>query len=62
MLFRSEALAAREAFISAATTLVMPVVSIDGHPIANGAPGSVALDLRRAYHEATERRPLARPL
>ena len=45
-----------------AATGAVPVVTIDGHPIANGAPGSVALDLRRAYHEATERRPLARPL
>lgn len=55
----AEAQAAREAFISAATTLVMPVVSIDGRPVANGAPGTVARELRRAYHDSTERLPLA---
>ncbi len=34
-----EAKAAREAFITSATNIVMPVVSIDGQPIGNGAPG-----------------------
>jgi D-alanine transaminase len=37
-----EAYDAREAFITAATTVVMPVVDIDGRAIANGHPGSVA--------------------
>lgn len=53
-----EAKSAREAFISAATTLVMPVVSIDGEPVANGAPGSIALDLRRAFHDSVETTPV----
>jgi D-alanine transaminase len=50
-----EALAAREAFFTAATAIVMPVVEIDGRPIANGAPGTIATELRRRFHEfATE--------
>lgn len=50
-----EALSAREAFITAATTLVMPVVAIDGHPVANGHPGSVALSLREAFFDVAEK-------
>ena len=45
----SEALGAHEAFISSATSFVMPVVELDGKAIANGRPGSVAGDLRRLY-------------
>ncbi len=47
----AEALDAREAFISGATTLVMPVVAIDGRKIGSGAPGPVALGLRAAFHD-----------
>jgi D-alanine transaminase len=50
----AEAKAAREAFITAASTLVMPVVRIDETAIANGHPGSVATELRRRFHEAAE--------
>jgi D-alanine transaminase len=50
-----EAKGAREAFISAATTLVMPVVAIDGAPIANGSPGSIALSLREAFFDVAEK-------
>lgn len=49
-----EAYVAREAFITAATTIVMPVVRIDGRPIGNGHPGSVAQGLRAAFHEVAE--------
>jgi D-alanine transaminase len=49
-----EAYAAREAFITAATTIVMPVVRIDGRPIGNGHPGSIAQGLRAAFHEVAE--------
>jgi D-alanine transaminase len=49
-----EAYAAREAFITAASTIVMPVVRIDGRPIGNGHPGSIARDLRAAFHEVAE--------
>lgn len=45
----TEALDAEEAFITSATSLVMPVVSIDGHTIHNGAPGPAALRLREIY-------------
>ena len=50
-----EAKAAREAFITAATTLVMPVVAIDGAPVANGHPGSIALSLRGAFFDIAEK-------
>jgi D-alanine transaminase len=50
-----EAKAAREAFISAATTLVMPVVAIDGAPVANGSPGGVSLSLREAFFDVAEK-------
>jgi D-alanine transaminase len=49
-----EAHAAREAFITSATQLVMPVVAIDGRPVGNGAPGLVATALRRDYHRHAE--------
>ena len=52
-----EALAAREAFITAASTVVMPVVAIDGRPVANGHPGSVALSLREAFFDVAEKTP-----
>jgi D-alanine transaminase len=44
-----EAYAAKEAFISSATTFVWPVVEIDGHAIGNGMPGPIALTLRDIY-------------
>jgi D-alanine transaminase len=37
----SEMLAAREVFLTAATSICFPVVSVDGQAIANGHPGSV---------------------
>ena len=48
----AEALAAREAMISSASTFVLPVVRIDGRPIGGGVPGPVAKLLRRRYIEA----------
>jgi D-alanine transaminase len=53
----AEAKAAREAFISSATTIAMPVVAIDGAPVANGHPGSVVLSLRQAFFDVAEKRP-----
>lgn len=50
-----EAMQAREVFITAATTLVMPVVRIDDVAIANGEPGSIALSLRQAFFEIAEK-------
>ena len=52
----AEAKAAREAFISSATTIAMPVVAIDGAPVANGHPGSVVLSLRGAFFDVAEKR------
>lgn len=49
-----EAYAAREAFVTSASQLVMPVVQIDGRPVGNGAPGLVATALRRDYHSQAE--------
>jgi D-alanine transaminase len=46
----SEAKSAREAFITGATMLVMPVVCIDGEPIGDGRPGSLARSLRERFH------------
>ena len=50
-----EAMQAREVFITAATTLVMPVVRIDDVAIANGEPGSIALSLRQAFFDIAEK-------
>ena len=47
----AEAMAAREAFFTAASAFVTPVTSIDGHPVGNGAPGTVTLRLRALYLE-----------
>ena len=44
-----EAYAAREAFITSATTFVMPVTSIDGKAIGDGKPGELTLRLREIY-------------
>jgi D-alanine transaminase len=46
-----EALAAKEAFITSASSFVQPVVTIDGHSVANGKPGPVATRLREIYVE-----------
>lgn len=51
----AEAKDAREAFISSATTIAMPVVEIDGSPVANGHPGSVVLSLRAAFFDVAEK-------
>ena len=40
---------AREAFITGAGTILLPVVSIDGSPIGDGRPGPVAKRLRALY-------------
>ena len=50
----AEAYEAREAFATAATQLVMPVVAIDGKPIGDGKPGPVARGLRARFHETAE--------
>lgn len=49
-----EAYAAREAFVTSASQIVLPVVSIDGRFVGNGAPGLIAAALRRDYHRHAE--------
>jgi D-alanine transaminase len=49
-----EALGAREAFITSASNIVMPVVRIDGQKIGEGIPGALALRLRRVFHDVAE--------
>lgn len=44
-----EAVSAREAFMTSATSYVTPITRIDGRPVGNGAPGSIATALREAY-------------
>lgn len=46
-----EAKRAAEAFATAATSFVMPVVEIDGEQIGDGIPGPVARRLREVYIE-----------
>ncbi|MGR3491795.1 MAG: aminotransferase class IV, partial [Shimia sp.] len=44
-----EAVQADEAFVTSASTFVMPVVEIDGAPVGNGTPGPIARRLREIY-------------
>jgi D-alanine transaminase len=47
----SEALAAKEAFITSASLFVQAVVTIDGQTVANGKPGPITNRLREIYVE-----------
>ncbi|MBU1377961.1 MAG: D-amino-acid transaminase [Alphaproteobacteria bacterium] len=49
-----EARAAKEAFITGAGTLVLPVIAVDGKPVGDGSPGPVAQRLRRLYIERAQ--------
>lgn len=46
----AEALQAVEAFVTSASQIVMPVVSIDNHPIGGGVPGTISQRLREEFH------------
>jgi D-alanine transaminase len=46
-----DALAAKEAFVTSASSFVQPVVTIDGKSVAGGKPGPVTLRLREIYVE-----------
>jgi D-alanine transaminase len=50
----ADALSALEAFLTSATTIVTPVIRIDGHKIGTGRPGPVAKKLRAIFHEHVE--------
>ena len=47
----AEAYEAREAFLTGASDLVLPVVSIGGRTIGSGAPGGTSRLLRKRYIE-----------
>jgi len=47
----AEALEADEAFITAASTMVCPIVEIDGLRIGGGQPGPMTIALRKIYFE-----------
>jgi D-alanine transaminase len=51
-----EAYAAREAFVSSASTFVMPVTKIDDRSVGNGKPGDLSQKLRRSYLEYAQER------
>jgi D-alanine transaminase len=44
-----EALKAKEAFITSASSFVQPVVTIDGKSVGDGRPGPMATRLREIY-------------
>jgi D-alanine transaminase len=50
-----EAFTAREAFITGATSLIMPVVRIDGRAVGAGNPGPVTTRLRAIFHDFAAR-------
>ena len=51
-----EAYGAREAFVSSASTFVMPVTQIDDRSVGNGKPGSLSEKLRQSYLEYAQER------
>ena len=46
----AEAYEAAEAFVTASSQIVMPVVKIDGRSIGDGKPGSISMRLREEFH------------
>jgi D-alanine transaminase len=50
----AEAYSAREAFVTAASQIVLPVIRIDGRPVGNGHPGLIATKLRDEFHRHAE--------
>ncbi|MGF1622779.1 MAG: D-amino-acid transaminase [Rhodomicrobiaceae bacterium] len=50
----NEAKAAKEAFNTSATGLIMPVIAIDGTAVGEGKPGPLTMELRRSFHDFAE--------
>ena len=50
----AEALAAKELFVTSATSIAMPIIRLDDQEIGDGSAGEVALHLRSAYLEDDE--------
>ncbi|TDK38709.1 D-amino-acid transaminase [Rhizobium deserti] len=53
-----ELLAAREVFFTSATGSCVPIVAVDGKPIANGHPGTVSSSIRNAFFDVAEKTPI----
>ena len=51
----AEAQDADEAFITSASTFVMPVVEVDGEPVGTGKVGPIATRLREIYLEESRK-------
>ncbi|MCO5071356.1 MAG: D-amino-acid transaminase [Rhizobiaceae bacterium] len=51
----AEAKDAKEVFMTSATTIAMPVVSIDGHSVANGHPGATTDAIRAVFFDVAEK-------
>ena len=51
-----EAYASREAFVSSASTFVMPVTRIDDRTIGDGKPGALSGKLRQGYLDYAQER------
>jgi len=49
-----EMLEAREAFLTSASSFVMPIVRLDGKPIGNGEPGPLSIRARALYLEMAQ--------
>jgi D-alanine transaminase len=54
----AEARAAREAFVTGAGTLVLPITAVDGAPVGDGKVGPVATRLRQLYIERAKAKAL----
>ena len=50
----AEAVQAKEAFVTASSQIVMPVIAIDDKPIGDGKPGVTAKRLRDEFHRFAE--------
>ncbi|MFB9952682.1 D-amino-acid transaminase [Rhizobium puerariae] len=53
-----EMLAAREVFFTSATGICVPIVEIDGKPVANGHPGTISASIRDAFFDIAEKTPI----
>jgi D-alanine transaminase len=50
-----EAKSAKEAFVTAATSTVMPVIAVDGVPVGDGRPGRLTRKLRELFQSWAEK-------
>jgi D-alanine transaminase len=50
----NEALGAEESFLTSTTSFVMPIISIDGHPVGKGKPGPLVQKLVQYYWDYVE--------